>query len=66
MLSLVSKEDQKILRLAILVGMNGVELAQALGTNPGAARVRLHRALGRLQVAWQKQQSKAWEQEKAQ
>jgi RNA polymerase sigma factor (sigma-70 family) len=48
----VSKTDQHILRLAVLHDLNGEELAQALGVTPGAARVRLHRALNRLRAAW--------------
>jgi RNA polymerase sigma factor (sigma-70 family) len=48
----VSKTDQHILRLAVLHDLNGEELAQELGVTPGAARVRLHRALNRLRAAW--------------
>ncbi len=48
----VSKNDQHILRLAVLHDLNGEELAQELGVTPGAARVRLHRALNRLRAAW--------------
>jgi RNA polymerase sigma factor (sigma-70 family) len=48
----VSKTDQHVLRLAVLHDLNGEELAQALGVTPGAARVRLHRALNRLRAAW--------------
>jgi RNA polymerase sigma factor (sigma-70 family) len=51
-LAYVSKTDQHILRLAVLHDLNGEELAQALGVTPGAARVRLHRALNRLRAAW--------------
>ena len=49
----VSEDDQRILRLAVLHDLNGNELAQELGITPGAARVRLHRALNRLRDAWQ-------------
>jgi RNA polymerase sigma factor (sigma-70 family) len=52
-LGLVPEEDQHVITLAILHEMNGQELAQALHVNPGAARMRLHRALRRLQQAWQ-------------
>jgi RNA polymerase sigma factor (sigma-70 family) len=52
MLSLVSEEDQRILRLAILHDLNGQMLADALAISPGAARSRLHRALARLRLAW--------------
>jgi RNA polymerase sigma factor (sigma-70 family) len=44
--------DQQVLRLAVMAGFNGQELAEALGVSPGAARVRLHRALNRLRLAW--------------
>lgn len=40
--------DRQVLRLAIIHELNGEALAQALGITPGAARVRLHRALNRL------------------
>jgi RNA polymerase sigma factor (sigma-70 family) len=42
------EHDQKILRLAVIHELSGAALAQALGVSPGAARVRLHRALNRL------------------
>ncbi len=54
----VSDDDRQVLRLAVLHGMNGKELAQALGVTPGAARVRLHRALNRLRAAWPVQEKK--------
>lgn len=54
-LALVSEGDGKVLRLAVLQELNGEELAKELGITPGAARVRLHRALNRLRDAWQKQ-----------
>jgi RNA polymerase sigma factor (sigma-70 family) len=44
--------DRQVLRLAILAGFSGQELAEALEITPGAARVRLHRALNRLRQAW--------------
>lgn len=53
MLSLVSSDDQHILRLAILHGLSGEALAEELGIKHGAARVRLHRALDRLRTALQ-------------
>jgi RNA polymerase sigma-70 factor (ECF subfamily) len=40
--------DQKVLKLAIIHEFNGEALAQALSISPGAARVRLHRAINRL------------------
>jgi RNA polymerase sigma factor (sigma-70 family) len=56
MLALASDDDRRVLRLAVLHDLNGKELAQALGVTPGAARVRLHRALNRLREGWQAQQ----------
>jgi RNA polymerase sigma-70 factor (ECF subfamily) len=53
----VSENDQRVLRLAVLHDLNGRELAAELGVTPGAARVRLHRALNRLRDAWQAQES---------
>ncbi len=51
LLALVSEDDRRVLELAVLHELNGDQLAAALGTSPGAARVRLHRALGRLRAA---------------
>jgi RNA polymerase sigma factor (sigma-70 family) len=51
-LSLVSQEDQHVLRLAILHDFEREVLARELGITPVAARVRLHRALNRLRFAW--------------
>lgn len=61
-LSLVSPEDQRVLRLAVLHDFEREALARALGTSAVAARVRLHRALNRLRVAWQEQQKELQEQ----
>jgi RNA polymerase sigma-70 factor (ECF subfamily) len=58
LLALVSPEDQRVLRLAILDGHQHTSLARELGTTPGTARMRLHRALSRLRAAWQTQQEK--------
>jgi len=52
MLSLVSPEDRQVLRLAFLLEFEREALAKELGITPVAARVRLHRALGRLRSAW--------------
>ena len=54
MLGHVSAGDQKVIRLSILDGMNGAEVAHELNISPTAARVRLHRALQRLRTALQK------------
>ncbi|MBX3061605.1 MAG: hypothetical protein KF726_01440 [Anaerolineae bacterium] len=47
-MALVSVEDARLLKLAVLHDLDGDELAQELGITAGAARVRLHRALRRL------------------
>ena len=59
LLSLVSHEDQHILMLAFLQGFDREALAQKLGISPGATRVRLHRALKRLRLAWSEQHLKS-------
>jgi RNA polymerase sigma factor (sigma-70 family) len=48
----LAPDDRQVLRLAVIAGFNGRELAAALDISPGAARVRLHRALIRLRLAW--------------
>ena len=55
LLALVSPEDQQILMLAFVQGFEREALAQKLGISPGATRVRLHRALKRLRLAWSEQ-----------
>lgn len=52
LLSLVSPEDARLLSMALLGGWDAYALGQQLDITPGAARVRLHRALGRLRRAW--------------
>lgn len=52
LLALVSESDARVLRLAIVEGLNTERLASELGVRPGTARVRLHRALQRLRAAW--------------
>jgi RNA polymerase sigma factor (sigma-70 family) len=49
----ISEGDRYVVRLAILHGLNGRELAQVLDVKPSTARMRLHRALRRLHQAWQ-------------
>jgi len=63
LLSLVSPEEQHILMLAFLQGFEREALAQKLGISPGATRVRLHRALKRLRLAWSDQHLKSQEGE---
>jgi len=50
LLSRVSPEDAHILRLALLYELDGEALAKELGVKPGTARMRLHRAIRRLQL----------------
>ena len=63
LLSLVSPEEQHILMLAFLQGFEREALAQKLGISTGATRVRLHRALKRLRLAWSDQHLKSQEGE---
>ncbi len=55
LLALVPDEDREILRLAFLEGFDRNDIAERLGTTPGAARMRLHRALSHLRAAWREQ-----------
>lgn len=48
LLASLPEDERRLLRLAALHDMNGERLARELGISPGAARVRLHRALKRL------------------
>jgi RNA polymerase sigma-70 factor (ECF subfamily) len=52
LLALVPEADRQVLRLAVVEGWDSEGLAQQLGTSSVAARVRLHRAIGRLRAAW--------------
>jgi RNA polymerase sigma-70 factor (ECF subfamily) len=45
----LSVRDQEVLALVTWDGLSAPEAAQALGVRPGTLRVRLHRALGRLE-----------------
>ncbi len=63
LLSLVPEKDQEILRLAILEDFDREALASRLGTTNGAARMRLHRALDHLRLAWKEHQEKLREGE---
>jgi RNA polymerase sigma-70 factor, ECF subfamily len=47
-LAALSEADREVLRLAAWEGLDGAELAQALGCRIGTAKVRLHRARQRL------------------
>lgn len=58
LLSLVSEQDRQILQLAFLEDFDRESLAHRLGTSNGAARMRLHRALNNLRLAWNAQQER--------
>ncbi|GCE11802.1 RNA polymerase sigma factor [Tengunoibacter tsumagoiensis] len=55
LLALVSAEDRQVLRLAFIHGFSRDALAQQLGLTSGSVRVKLHRALSRLRLAWHEQ-----------
>ena len=59
LLSLVSEDDQQVLRLAFLEDFEREALARRLGVTTGAAGMRLHRALARLRSALHEQ--KKWQ-----
>lgn len=52
MLNAVSHDDRQVLRLAIMHDLDGNTVARELGISPGAARVRLYRAIRRLREVW--------------
>ena len=52
MLEMVSTEDAKLLRLALIHELQAEKLGKLLNVTPSAARVRVHRALARLRAAW--------------
>ena len=51
-LSQLSEEDREILMLAAWDGLTSQEIGWVLSCSPTAARIRLHRARGRLNDAW--------------
>lgn len=52
LLTLVSLEDRKLLSMTLIQGWDAKAIAAQMGITPGAARVRIHRALSRLREAW--------------
>lgn len=52
LLSPLSAEEQRVLYLSKIHNLDGDELAKELGISPGAARVRLTRALNHLRQIW--------------
>jgi RNA polymerase sigma factor (sigma-70 family) len=47
----LSPDDREVIQLAVFYDLDSTMLASQLGVNPGAARMRLHRALRRLRTA---------------
>ena len=58
LLHLVDPDDQHVLRLAVVGNLDGTRLGQELGISPGAARVRLMRALCRLRSAYHEREAR--------
>ncbi len=58
LLALVSPEDARLLSMALIEGWDANALGAQMGVTPGAARVRVHRALSRLREAWRKSESR--------
>lgn len=52
MLNQLTPDERQIIRLAVIHDLNGDALAEALSIKPGAARMRLHRALRRLRALY--------------
>jgi RNA polymerase sigma factor (sigma-70 family) len=60
-LSLVSPQDARLLGMAHVGGWDAYVSGLQLGITPGVARVHLHRAIGRLRVAWKTSElQKGW------
>jgi RNA polymerase sigma factor (sigma-70 family) len=51
LLNMVSPEDARLLNMTFIQGWDATALGQSIGVSPGAARVRIHRALSRLREA---------------
>jgi RNA polymerase sigma factor (sigma-70 family) len=58
LLALVAPEDAQLLHMALIQGWDASALGQLMGVTPGAARVRVHRALSRLRAAWRQSQER--------
>lgn len=58
LLSLVSLDDQQVLRLAFLEDFERDALARRLGVTTGTAGMRIHRALARLRMALNEQKER--------
>lgn len=58
LLAMVAPEDAQLLHMALVQGWDASALGQLMGITPGAARVRVHRALSRLRVAWRQSEQR--------
>lgn len=58
LLALVADADAQLLHMTLVQGWNADALGQWLGITPGAARVRVHRALSRLRMAWRESEQR--------
>jgi len=58
LLALVTPKDAQLLHMALIQGWDARALAELMGVTPGTARVRVHRALNRLRVAWRQSQQR--------
>jgi RNA polymerase sigma factor (sigma-70 family) len=56
LLALVSNEDRQVLELAFVYEFDRDAIAQHLHLTTGSARVKVHRALSRLRIAWREHQ----------
>jgi len=55
-LALIPIGDRQLIRLYVMMGLEGNTLAAELNISAGAARIRLHRALNRLREVWRANQ----------
>jgi RNA polymerase sigma-70 factor (ECF subfamily) len=58
LLNLVGADDRRVLELAVLGDLDGAQLGRGLGISPGAARVRLSRAMSRLRAAYHEREAR--------
>ncbi len=58
LLNLVGPDDRRVLELAVLGDLDGNQLGRELGISPGAARVRLSRAITRLRAAYNEREAR--------
>jgi RNA polymerase sigma-70 factor (ECF subfamily) len=58
LLAMVAPQDAQLLHMALVQGWDASALGQLMGITPGAARVRVHRALSRLRAAWRQSEQR--------